>query len=99
MEPPTPNIVIFMNINFVFMYFNLDTTASVLGDEAVVWVNIESKQRQWVTSVMRDLIWKLLSHYLSLVTSYYIFLDDHKLQLKTPSTIQGKKGRKGHKVH
>lgn len=36
MEPPTPNIVIFMNINFVFMYFNLDTTASVLGDEAVV---------------------------------------------------------------
>lgn len=23
------------------------------------------------------------------------FLDDHKLQLKTPSTIQGKKGRKG----
>lgn len=34
MEPPTPNIVIFMNVNFGFMYFNLDTKSSVLGDEA-----------------------------------------------------------------
>lgn len=25
-----------MNVNFVFMYFNLDTKASVLGDEAVI---------------------------------------------------------------